>query len=98
MVQKAFLGIADFSMLHAFTVWNLSVDQIKTSRSRGMVTGGRKKLLKWEFYAVAAEEMMNYVNEDEVETGPTRFEPTPELQHKAQIIRMVVSMQDEKLI
>ena len=55
--KKAFLGIADFSMLQAFTAWNLSVDQMRTTQSRGGANRGRKKLLKWEFYAVAAEEM-----------------------------------------
>ena len=77
--KKAFLGIADFSMLQAFTAWNLSVDQMRTTQSRGGANRGRKKLLKWEFYAVAAEEMMNYVDEDEVERGPTFLEPTSEV-------------------
>ena len=84
--KKAYLGLADFSMLQAFTAWNLSVDQVRTTGSRGGVYRERKKLLKWEFYAVAAEEMMNYVDEDEVEKGVVLLEPTPEAQHKPQII------------
>ena len=48
--KKAFFGIADFCLLQAFTAWNLSID---ASESR------RKKIVKWEFYSIMAEEMMS---------------------------------------
>ena len=41
--KKAFLGIADFSLLQAFTVWNLLVDKTYESR-RGNVNVKRKKI------------------------------------------------------
>ena len=43
--KKAFMGIADFSLLQAFTVWNLSVDENYESR-RGNANVKRKKLIK----------------------------------------------------
>ena len=68
MVQTKFLAIADFSLLQAFTAWNLSVDQIAENR-RGNSEVKRKRLIKWEFYSVLAEELMTYVdtnnNEDD---------------------------------
>lgn len=60
--KKAYLGIADFSMLNAFSAWNLSVNY---SGVRGG-TKSRHRLVKWEFYAVAAEELMSYVDVDEL--------------------------------
>jgi len=59
--KKTFLAIADFSLLNAFTAWNLSVDQITDIR-RGNSEVKRKKLIKWEFYSVLAEELMAYVD------------------------------------
>ena len=56
--KKAFLGICDFSFLNAFTAWNLSVTESDRTRRGGIQQ--RNKLLKWEFYSVAAEEMMTY--------------------------------------
>ena len=62
--KKAFLGVADFSLLQAFTAWNLSVDQIRENR-RGNSEVKRKKLIKWQFYSVLAEELMMYVDSNE---------------------------------
>ncbi len=59
--KKAFFGIADFCLLQAFTAWNLSVDQITKNR-RGNSDIKQKKVLKWEFYSVLAEELMMYVD------------------------------------
>ena len=56
--KKAFFGIADFCLLQAFTAWNLSID----ARDRKSSESKRKKIVKWEFYSVMAEEMMNYVD------------------------------------
>ena len=61
--KKAFLGICDFSFLQAFTAWNLGVDY-KGSRRGGSCN--LRKLKKWEFYAIAAEEMMTYLDGEEV--------------------------------
>ena len=62
--NKAFLGICDFSFLQAFTVWNLSVDtEERKTRGRGT---NRKKLLKWEFYSIAAEEMITFANDEDI--------------------------------
>ena len=61
--KKVFMGIADFSFLQAFAAWNLSVQEM-TDKSRGGETK-RKGLVKWKFYAVAAEEFMSYVDKDE---------------------------------
>ncbi len=63
--KKAFLGVCDFGLLNAFTAWNLSVDS--NERTRGVAT--KRKLLKWEFYSVVAEELMSYVdNKDDIST------------------------------
>ena len=66
--KKAFLGIADFSLLQAFSAWNLAVES--TERERRGRPSKLYKLKKWEFYAVVAEEMMTYVH-DEDEYIPT---------------------------
>ena len=58
--KKVFLAIADFSLLQAFTTWNLSVDQFSQNR-RGNSEVKRKKLIKWDFYSVLAKELMAYV-------------------------------------
>ena len=60
--KKAFLGIADFCLLQAFTAWNLSVDQLYQNR-RGNSDVKRRKLIKWQFYSVLAEELMMYVDD-----------------------------------
>ena len=60
--KKAFLGIADFCLLQAFTAWNLSVDQLHQNR-RGNSDVKRRKLIKWQFYSVLAEELMMYVDD-----------------------------------
>ena len=65
--KKAFLGICDFSLLQAFTAWNLGVNSQDRSR-RGGVGTSRRELKKWEFYSVAAEEMMTYTDASD-ETG-----------------------------
>ena len=56
--KKAILGTCDFSFLQAFTAWNLSIDDIDRKRRGGIQQ--RKRLLKWEFFSVAAEEMMTH--------------------------------------
>ena len=60
--KKAFMGIAGFSFLQAYAVWNLSVEKLKTNSRGGEIN--QKGLLKRQFYTVAAEELMSYVNED----------------------------------
>jgi len=60
--RKAYLGINDFFMLKAFSAWNFSVGYTR-------VRGGIKTrccLVKWEFYAVTAEELMAFVDVDEM--------------------------------
>ena len=74
--KKAFLGIADFSLLQAFTAWNLSVDEIYGNR-RGNTNVKRKKLVKWEFYSAIAEELMTYCDRSEMDdetivAGPSK--------------------------
>ena len=64
--KKTFMGIADFSFLQAFTAWNLSVPMLRYSTRR--IYNKRQVLLKWQFYSVAAEEMMSYVDLDEAES------------------------------
>ena len=59
--KKAFFGIADFCLLQAFTTWNLSVDQMIQNR-RGNADVKRRKVIKWEFYSVLAEELMTYID------------------------------------
>ena len=61
--KKAFLGIADFCLLQAFTAWNLSVDQMYANR-RGNSNVRRKKIVKWQFCSVLAEEMMMFVDHE----------------------------------
>ena len=61
MVQKAFLDIADFSLLQAFADWNLSVDRISQNRRVNFEVKW-KKLIKWDFYSVLVEELMAYVD------------------------------------
>ena len=61
--KKCFLGIADFSMLQAFAAWNISINECSSGSRGGM--RNRRPLVKWEFYAVAAEELMSYVDRDE---------------------------------
>ena len=43
--KKAFMGIADFSLLNAFSAWNLSVDTQQADNRGGEVW--INKLLKW---------------------------------------------------
>ena len=63
--KKAFLGICDFSLLQAFTVWNIGANEVRTkTNERGSKIKKRRVLKKWEFYAIVAEEMMTYVEED----------------------------------
>ena len=53
--KKAFLGISDFSMLQAYAAWNLAIDHQEEGSREGRKI--RHCLVKWEFYAVAAEEL-----------------------------------------
>ena len=70
--KKAFLGICDFSLLQSFTVWNMGV---KSNNNNNMSRRGsnprRREMKKWEFYAIAAEEMMTYTDETEEGTSVT---------------------------
>ena len=43
--KKAFMGIADFCLLNAFSAWNLAVDKEQANNRGGEVR--RNKLLKW---------------------------------------------------
>ena len=54
--KKAVLETCEFSFLKDFTAWNLNVDEIDRTRRGGIQQ--HNKLLKWEFYYVAVEEMM----------------------------------------
>ena len=60
--KKAFLRMYDFSFLQTFTTSNLSIDEIYRTRRGGIQQ--RKKLLKCEFYSVAAEEIMTHSERD----------------------------------
>ena len=73
------MGISDFSFLNAFVAWNLSVDEFQT-RGRG---GGlrRNRLKNWEFYAVAAEELMNYVDNEEALISTEQSHKTCQQKH-----------------
>ena len=48
-------------------MWNIGANETRTNSNigRGGCTSKRKVLKKWEFYAIAAEEMMTYVDESE---------------------------------
>ena len=61
--KKVFMGLSDFSFLQAYSAWNLSVEEMMVNSRGGEIK--RKRLVKWQFYAVAAEEMMTYVDKDE---------------------------------
>ena len=61
--KKAFLGFCDFSFLQAFTAWNLATNSEDRNRRGGVVN--HRVLKKWEFYSVAAEEMMTYAEYEE---------------------------------
>ena len=61
--KKAFMGPCNFSLSNAFTAWNLAIN-CDTRRGRGDCST-MKRLLKWEFYSVAAEEMTTYFDDNE---------------------------------
>ena len=65
--KKSLLGLADFSLLNAFVAWNLSAEKLKAASRGGGGGGGNhiRRVLKWEFCAAAAEEMMSYVDNEE---------------------------------
>ena len=63
MVLKIFLGVCDFALLNTFTAWNLST---KSVDKLGQVQRRKWLLIKWEFYSVTAEEMMTYVDNNEI--------------------------------
>ena len=79
--KKAFMGIADFSLLQAFSAWNLSVDEMKLKNRGGPVR--REKLIKWQFYASAAEEFMTYIDHDEPTLAKVRIEASDEHQPRS---------------
>ena len=54
------MRITDVSFLQAYAAWNLSVEEL-TANSSG---GERKRLVKWQFYTVASEVFMSYVDKD----------------------------------
>jgi len=72
--KMAYLGIANFSMLQAFSAWNLSVGY---EGIRGGATKQRRCFLKMELYAVAAEEFMAYVDIDEMKPYVTDSDNAP---------------------
>ena len=55
----------DFYFLHVFSSWKLPVDQLGALGRGGEIRGS--KLLKWEFCVIAAEYIMSYVDQDEVQ-------------------------------
>ena len=63
LYKNAFMRLCDFRFLNAFVAWNLTI-KCNTRRGRGDCFT-MKRLLKWEFYSVAAEEMMTYVEHNE---------------------------------
>ena len=82
--KKCFLGIADFSMLQAFAAWNISIDECSAGSRGGM--RNRRKLIKWQFYAVAAEEFMSYVDKDEQKPATLEQNVNPSSLHRPQEI------------
>eukprot|EP00957_Ditylum_brightwellii_P023327 1761209-Ditylum_brightwellii.AAC.1 len=63
--QHRALGAAFCNVAH-FKNWNLSVNELAALWHGGAVH--RKRLIKWEFYPVACEEMMTFVSPDEATT------------------------------
>ena len=61
--KKAFMVPCNFSLSNTFTAWNLAIN-CDTRRGRGDCST-MKRLLKWEFYSVAAEEMTTYFDDNE---------------------------------
>eukprot|EP00957_Ditylum_brightwellii_P204320 15338662-Ditylum_brightwellii.AAC.1 len=58
--KKPTLGVNDFGMLNSSAAWNLLVDDLMAASQCGYVTCF--KLIKWEFYSIASEEMMEYAD------------------------------------
>eukprot|EP00957_Ditylum_brightwellii_P067455 5120239-Ditylum_brightwellii.AAC.1 len=54
-------------MLQSFSSWNLSADELAALWHGEVVQ--RKRLIKWECYSVACEEMMTFVSPDEATTA-----------------------------
>ena len=79
--KKSFLGLAGFSLLQGFTAWNLAVNSPDRPRIGGQPKS--KELKKWEFYSIASEEMLTYVDNKEyqnfgrIQTGTPMHTPTP---------------------
>ena len=49
-------------------MWNIGANEVRTkTNERGSKIKKRRVLKKWEFYAIVAEEMMTYVEEDRME-------------------------------
>eukprot|EP00957_Ditylum_brightwellii_P180921 13783791-Ditylum_brightwellii.AAC.1 len=65
--KKGYFGIADFSMLKSFSACNLSVDELAALWCGGVVQS--KRLIKWEIYSIACEEVMTFVSPDEATTA-----------------------------
>eukprot|EP00957_Ditylum_brightwellii_P109418 8345990-Ditylum_brightwellii.AAC.1 len=65
--KKSNLGVNDFRILNSFAVWNLLVDEPKAELQGGYVTCF--KLIKWEFYSIASEELMAYVHAEDGTSG-----------------------------
>ena len=70
--KKVFMEIADFNFLQTFEAWNLSVQEMIDINRGGEIK--RKQLVKWKFYAVATEEFMSYVDEDESSTALSQMQ------------------------
>ena len=65
--------------MNAFVAWNLSVDEFQTSGRGGGLR--RNRLKKWEFYAVADEELMNYVDNEEALISTEQAHKTCQQKH-----------------
>ena len=75
------MGLADFSFLQAFSAWNLSVHEMKKTKRGGEVK--RERLVKWQFYAAAAEELMTYIDMDETIGVKVSFDAASEHQPRS---------------
>ena len=98
--KKAFLGVCDFSFLQAFTAWNLATNSEDRNRRGGVVN--HRELKKWEFYSVAAEEMMTYAEyEDDASEQQAHVQgtshipvPVPKNYHLKVPTCMICSMEE----
>ena len=96
--RKAFLGLSDFRFLLGFTAWNFVLNIPEIPRRGGQKIF--KELKNWEFYSIASEEMMIYVDNDEnqnfkrvkTETHMHNTTPVPKTCHTKIPTGMICSM------